>query len=199
MGEERRLQRRQPAVAAQGPRRSSTARPATWPTGTRQAQTGSPSSSTVQAPQSPASQPTLVPVRPRSSRSTCGQPRDRRAVPRRRPAPFRVKRARRFMRAQPLAAARRSSGERRRRGDRRRCRARRRSARAAQMRGLDPLGERGCRRRAVSAASSAGQPLRRPREQAPTATRAAATRPSATSTAPPPWRSRSRDSAARRA
>ena len=37
--------------------------------GTRQAQTCSPSSSTVQAPQSPASQPTLVPVRPRSSRS----------------------------------------------------------------------------------------------------------------------------------
>ncbi len=36
----------------------------------RQAQTGAPFSRTVQAPQSPASQPTLVPRRPRSSRST---------------------------------------------------------------------------------------------------------------------------------
>ncbi len=36
---------------------------------TRQAQVCRPSSSTVQAPQSPASQPTLVPVRPRSSRN----------------------------------------------------------------------------------------------------------------------------------
>ena len=40
-----------------------TERPRTWPIGTRQEQTCSPSSSTVQAPQSPASQPTLVPVR----------------------------------------------------------------------------------------------------------------------------------------
>ena len=47
-----------------------TAGPAAEPTGTRQAQTGSPSSSTVQAPQSPASQPTLVPVSRRWSRST---------------------------------------------------------------------------------------------------------------------------------
>ena len=38
--------------------------------GTRQAQTGSPSSRTVHAPQSPASQPTFVPVSPRSSRRT---------------------------------------------------------------------------------------------------------------------------------
>ena len=47
--------------------------PRTWPSGTRQAQTCSPSSSTVQAPQSPALQPILVPVRPRSSRSTSEQ------------------------------------------------------------------------------------------------------------------------------
>ncbi len=47
-----------------------TARPATRAAGVRQAQTGWPSTSTVQAPQSPASQPTLVPVSPASSRST---------------------------------------------------------------------------------------------------------------------------------
>ena len=47
-----------------------TARPPTCGRRIRQAQTGSPSRSTVQAPQSPASQPTLVPVRPRSSRSS---------------------------------------------------------------------------------------------------------------------------------
>ncbi len=44
--------------------------PATCPTATRQAQTGSPSKRTVQAPQSPASHPTLVPVRFNSSRNT---------------------------------------------------------------------------------------------------------------------------------
>src|SRR5690348_343017 len=54
-----------------------TSHPATWPAATRQAHTGSPSSSTVQAPQSPASQPTFVPVRPRSSRNT----RERRRLP----------------------------------------------------------------------------------------------------------------------
>ena len=47
-----------------------TLRPATPAAGTRQAQTGSSSSMTVQAPQSPASQPTFVPVRCSSSRST---------------------------------------------------------------------------------------------------------------------------------
>ena len=64
-----------------GPRPSRSVRPATWPMATRQAQTWRPSSSTVQAPQSPASQPTLVPVRPRSSRNADGQPRDRRTIP----------------------------------------------------------------------------------------------------------------------
>ena len=44
-------------------------RPAAWASGTMQLQTWAPSSNTVQAPQSPALQPTLVPVRPRSSRS----------------------------------------------------------------------------------------------------------------------------------
>ena len=53
-----------------GPRPSSTRRPSTWPAATRQAQTCSPSSRTVHEPQSPALQPTFVPVRPRSSRST---------------------------------------------------------------------------------------------------------------------------------
>ena len=45
-----------------GPRPCAPREPAADAAGTRQAQTGSPSSSTVQAPQSPASQPTLVPV-----------------------------------------------------------------------------------------------------------------------------------------
>src|SRR5690606_11432650 len=44
--------------------------PATLAAGIRQAQTGAPSTRTVQAPQSPASQPILVPVSPSSSRST---------------------------------------------------------------------------------------------------------------------------------
>src|SRR5579872_1560178 len=44
--------------------------PSAWPVATRHAVTGSPSSSTVQAPQSPASHPTLVPLSPRFSRST---------------------------------------------------------------------------------------------------------------------------------
>ena len=47
-----------------------TSPPAAWAIGTRQAHTWRPSSRTVQAPQSPASQPTFVPVRPRSSRRT---------------------------------------------------------------------------------------------------------------------------------
>src|SRR5579862_665364 len=51
--------------------------PPICPTATRHEHTGSPFSSTVQAPQSPASHPTLVPVSPRSSRKT----RDRRRVP----------------------------------------------------------------------------------------------------------------------
>ena len=42
--------------------------PSAWAVATRQAQTCSPSISTVQAPQSPASQPIFVPVRPRPSR-----------------------------------------------------------------------------------------------------------------------------------
>ena len=45
-----------------------------WPSAcaaeTRQEQTGCPSNKTVQAPQSPASQPTFVPVRPKRSRRT---------------------------------------------------------------------------------------------------------------------------------
>ena len=51
-------------------RRSAPSGPRADAAGTRQAQTGSPSRSTVQAPQSPASQPTLVPVSRSSSRST---------------------------------------------------------------------------------------------------------------------------------
>ena len=49
-------------------RRCRPAAPSACAAGTRQAQTCAPSSSTVQAPQSPASQPILVPVRPSSSR-----------------------------------------------------------------------------------------------------------------------------------
>ncbi len=51
-----------------------TARPSTLAAGVRQAQTAAPSTSTVQAPQSPASQPTLVPTCPSRSRSRLGQP-----------------------------------------------------------------------------------------------------------------------------
>src|SRR3954452_213802 len=50
--------------------------PPTCPAAVRQEQTGAPSTRTVQAPQSPASQPIFVPIRPRSSRKTC----DRRFV-----------------------------------------------------------------------------------------------------------------------
>ncbi|OWK20273.1 hypothetical protein AJ88_32395 [Mesorhizobium amorphae CCBAU 01583] len=68
MIEERGLQRRQFSVGQAFDR--DIAAPAADAAGIRQAQTGSPSTSTVQAPQSPASQPTLVPVSRKSSRST---------------------------------------------------------------------------------------------------------------------------------
>ena len=61
-----------------GPSTVVTAAPVTDAAGIRQAQTGSPSTRTVQAPQSPASQPTLVPVSRSSSRSTERQPPHRR-------------------------------------------------------------------------------------------------------------------------
>ena len=69
-----------------GPSTVVTARPSHWPTATMQAQTCSASSSTVQAPQSPAWQPILVPVRPSSSRSASesrrdGSPTSSRALP----------------------------------------------------------------------------------------------------------------------
>src|SRR6185503_10545288 len=48
----------------------STERPAQSSASVRQERRGSPSTSTAQAPHSPSSQPCLVPVRPRSSRST---------------------------------------------------------------------------------------------------------------------------------
>ena len=51
----------------------SIAAPSACAVATRQAQTCSPSISTVQAPQSPASQPILVPVRPSSSRKRRGE------------------------------------------------------------------------------------------------------------------------------
>src|SRR6476620_9920331 len=47
-----------------------TVAPSAWATGTRHEQTGCPSISTVQAPHSPSPQPSFVPVRPRSLRST---------------------------------------------------------------------------------------------------------------------------------
>ena len=56
--------------ASTSPSTVMTSRPATCPTGVMQEHTCRPSSNTVQAPQSPASQPTLVPVSARSSRST---------------------------------------------------------------------------------------------------------------------------------
>ena len=74
------------AVGAARPSTVSTSRPAHWPTATMHAQTCSPSSSTVQAPQSPAWQPILVPVRPSSSRSAsdrrrAGSPASSRGAP----------------------------------------------------------------------------------------------------------------------
>src|SRR5262249_47586672 len=53
---------------SQSPSTVITSRPSTCPAAIRQEQTGCPSSRTVHAPQSPASQPTLVPVSPRCSR-----------------------------------------------------------------------------------------------------------------------------------
>ncbi len=70
--------------------------------GTRQAQTCAPSSSTVQAPQSPASQPILVPVRPSRSRSVIGERRERRRLRRARGSPF-------TREATPLASRRRAA------------------------------------------------------------------------------------------
>jgi len=60
----------EPTFVSASPSTVVTSHPSACPVATRHAQTGSPSSSTVQAPQSPASHPTLVPVSPSSSRST---------------------------------------------------------------------------------------------------------------------------------
>src|SRR6202521_862571 len=59
-----------PTFVSASPSTVVTSHPSTCPVATRHAQTGSPSNRTVQAPQSPASHPTLVPVNPSSSRST---------------------------------------------------------------------------------------------------------------------------------
>ena len=142
---------RRRGCAAAGPRRSTTARarrPA--PAGTRQAQTGAPSSSTVQAPQSPASQPTLVPVRP-SCRAGGLDSRVAGEAAIRLGAPLRVnatmlpacachgdsnsRAGRPRSRCHPWAAsrARRDAASARRRYDRRRWRAHRRWARGREM------------------------------------------------------------------
>ena len=68
------------------------ARPSACAVGTRQAQTCSPSSSTVQAPQSPASQPIFVPVRRSRSRSvSASEAKGRAWTVRRSPLTRRVK------------------------------------------------------------------------------------------------------------
>ena len=59
-----------PPRASCSPSRVSTALPSSRPTAVMQALSGAPSTSTVHAPQSPASQPTFVAVSPRSSRSS---------------------------------------------------------------------------------------------------------------------------------
>src|SRR5260370_17674168 len=59
-----------PTFVSANPSTVVTSHPSTCPVATRHAQTGSPSNRTVQAPQSPASHPTLVPVSLSSSRST---------------------------------------------------------------------------------------------------------------------------------
>ena len=142
--------RRRPAAVALAERRRGRRRPARR------------RGSTVQAPQSPASQPTLVPVRPRSSRSTSAS----RASGRRQTAHVVAVDAegRRAGRAlgrhathAPRARGARASA--RRRGGTRRCRARRRSASAARGRRRSTLGGRGPRGapRRRRRASSAGR------------------------------------------
>ena len=154
----------------------STVRPPTWPIATRQAQTCRPSSRTVQAPQSPASQPTLVPVRPRSSRSAA---------------------ASRVTGAPSHSAPRAVQGE----GDLHGAKPREQAAqqgddgvapigRAAahvvdrrerrEMRGVDALAQAPVERRARKRGFERGRRCATA-EQAPTATRASATRPSSIS------------------
>ena len=157
--------------------------PAADAAGTRQAQTGSPSSSTVQAPQSPASQPTLVPVRRNSSRST----EDSRAHRRDGNSDRRAVDARSRSRAlRAHAAARR---HRRRHGRPRRttrastisrAASRRYSARAAHVVDRRKLGEIGARQRLSPEPERGCRPTQR-RPPAP-----------AQAPAPPPSRSRPR-------
>ena len=77
VGDEGALQHREAAgLLGQALDRRHRAWRAQLPRATMQAHTASPSTSTVQAPQSPAWQPILVPVRPRSSRSTSERRRE---------------------------------------------------------------------------------------------------------------------------
>jgi hypothetical protein len=70
MGVQSRAQLRTIASSSLRPSIVSIERPSVCPTAVKQAHTASPSISTVQAPQSPASQPTLTPVSPHCSRRT---------------------------------------------------------------------------------------------------------------------------------
>ncbi len=157
------------------------------PSGTRQAQTWAPSSSTVQAPQSPASQPTLVPVRPSSSRSTrlsrvaSGEvavtlrPFSRNAMPRldgARPHAAAISRRRRAGRGGP-ARGRRAGDRHRSPGHRRSARARRDRQGSRLLRRLQAC--RPCRR------ASRSWSRRATAEQAPTAIRRSAMRPASSS------------------
>ena len=107
--QERLAQRGRTAGPPPAPRPSSRRRPAPGRAARRQAQTCSPSSSTVQAPQSPALQPTLVPVRPRSSRSTSASRRNG-AASTATARPFTVKATPATSGRQPLGCAEPSPG-----------------------------------------------------------------------------------------
>ncbi len=161
--------------SAQAPRPSRRLAHRPGPTATRQEQTASPSSRTVQAPQSPASQPTFVPVSPRSSRraprsaggsaarSTVTDP----AVDAERRHAISSETARRTSVSRDVASIRRRS-----RG-RRRSAPGRRGPRPRSRRASDPATPAAPTSRASAASIRAGTS-----EQAPTTIRADATRPS---------------------
>ena len=170
-GAGRRAAARRPCGVAARPSTVVTARPAAWASGTRQAQAWAPSSSTVQAPQSPASQPTLVPVRPSWSRSTALS-RVAAAAATAWAVPFTVSRMAWAVMPRPRSAAsvprRGAAAPARHGGDRRRWPARRRSAQArpdAPARRRPAAAASGS---PTSAASSAGSRCATA-EQAPTA------------------------------
>ena len=165
-----------------------TSRSATCATGTRQAQTACPSSWTVQAPQSPASHPTFVPVSARSSRRTSesrriggvatvtARPLTRNAMGR--PASAGPLIGRVAREGAGRSSAQRPRGSRPSRGDRRSGRGPRGRPDQARPRSLRRRAGRGVAPRALTRRRATG-------EHAPTASRASAIRPSRSRTSTP--------------